>query len=131
MIRRIFTAWMTEETLVEGDYQVILVGVIALFTIFEILGLISAYNALMSTRTSQGTIAWILALITWPVFAVPLYWIFGRSKFQGDVNARRIRDVRVAEIEKDLTEQVSSYRVNLGSVIGEARALERLAGARA
>ncbi|MDG2382727.1 MAG: cardiolipin synthase [Pirellulaceae bacterium] len=127
MIRRIFTAWMTEETLVEGDYQVILVSVITLVVIFEILGLISAYNALMSTRTSQGTIAWMLALITWPVFAVPLYWIFGRSKFQGNVNARRIRDVRVTEIEKDLSEQVANYRVNLGSVIGEARALERLA----
>ena len=56
---------------------VLLLGAVVLI---EILGLLSAYNALMSTRTSQGTIAWILALITWPIFAVPLYWIFGRSK---------------------------------------------------
>ena len=103
---------------------VLLLGAVVLI---EILGLLSAYNALMSTRTSQGTIAWILALITWPIFAVPLYWIFGRSKFQGYVTARRMDNAGVARVEAEVMEQIAKYRVDLGAVIGEARVLECLA----
>ncbi|MDQ6801467.1 MAG: cardiolipin synthase [Acidobacteriota bacterium] len=43
----------------------------------------------MDARTAQGAVAWAVALIGFPSIALPLYWIFGRSKFEGYVIARR------------------------------------------
>lgn len=62
--------------------------VVVVLGIAHILGAISSVNALMSTRTSQGAIAWIVSLNTLPVVAVPAYWVFGRNKFNGYVTAR-------------------------------------------
>ena len=57
---------------------------------FRITGAIFAVDAVMSTRTAQGAIAWTLGLVAAPVVAVPAYLLFGRSKFEGYVEARRI-----------------------------------------
>jgi cardiolipin synthase len=62
---------------------------IAIFVVFQVLGLISAVEAIMSTRTAPGAIAWTLGLVAAPVVAVPAYWIFGRSKFEGYLKVRR------------------------------------------
>jgi cardiolipin synthase len=63
-----------------------------LMFLFHVLGLISSIHSVMSTRTSQGTIAWVIALNTFPYLAVPGYWILGRSRFQGYVKARQVND---------------------------------------
>lgn len=52
-------------------------------------GAMTSINAIMEVRTAQGTIAWVFALNTVPYVSVPAYWIFGRSKFEGYVIARR------------------------------------------
>ena len=49
--------------------------------IFYLMGLLTAINAVMTTRTSQGAIAWLVSLITFPFIPVPAYWIFGNSRF--------------------------------------------------
>lgn len=51
--------------------------------IAHVLGIVSSFDSLMRTRTSQGAIAWIVALNTFPLLSVPAYWIFGRTKFHG------------------------------------------------
>jgi cardiolipin synthase len=61
------------------------VGVPALY----VLGLASAYDAVMKARTAQGATAWALGLITVPLVALPLYWVFGRVKFSTYVRALR------------------------------------------
>jgi len=60
-----------------------IIAIIAI--IFHLLGIISAVKAIMESRTPQGAIAWVLGLVTFPYVAVPAYWVFGRSKFQGYV----------------------------------------------
>lgn len=57
---------------------------------FRITGAIFAVDAVMSTRTAQGAIAWTLGLVAAPVVAVPAYLLFGRSRFEGYVEARRV-----------------------------------------
>jgi len=52
-----------------------------------VLGFISAIDAIMSSRTEPGAIAWSFALATVPVVSVPAYWVLGRSKFKGYVEA--------------------------------------------
>ncbi len=49
--------------------------------LIHVLGMISAVMALMSSRTSQGAVAWIISLLTFPYAAVPAYWLFGRPRF--------------------------------------------------
>ncbi len=62
---------------------------IAVFVVtMHALGLLSAFKAVMESRTAQGAIAWVIFLLTMPYVAVPAYWIFGRSRFQGYVKAR-------------------------------------------
>lgn len=67
-----------------------LLGVI--IPLIHIVGMLSAVHALMSSRTSQGAIAWIISLILMPYLAVPAYWVFGRPRFYGYVSARGHKD---------------------------------------
>lgn len=57
--------------------------------LIHVAGFLHSVHALMHTRTSQGTIAWIMALFFLPYIAVPMYWFFGRNRFAGYVRARR------------------------------------------
>ena len=60
-----------------------------LLAIIQLLGILSAIRAVMDARTAQGAIAWAIALIAFPYLALPLFWIFGKRKFQGYVIERR------------------------------------------
>lgn len=62
-----------------------------LMVLVHLLGVVSSLQAIMSTRTPQGAVAWGIALISFPYVAVPAYWIFGRSKFDGYEMLRRGR----------------------------------------
>jgi len=50
------------------------------------------YRILLTYRTTQGAIAWIIGLLGLPYIAVPLFFVFGRSRFGGYVKARRMGD---------------------------------------
>ena len=56
-------------------------GIVSL--VVHVLGIANAAHAVMNVRSSRGAIAWAISLITFPWLAIPLYWIFGRSRFQG------------------------------------------------
>jgi cardiolipin synthase len=63
---------------------------LALFmALAHLVGALTSVQAVMETRTAQGAIAWTVSLNTIPYVAVPAYWIFGRTKFNGYVNKRR------------------------------------------
>jgi len=69
-------------------------------------GLLHAAQALMKARTSQGSIAWIMALIFMPYVAVPMYWFFGRDRFAGYIKARR-------SMEQEISQHVVSFHQEL------------------
>ncbi|MCG8652911.1 MAG: phospholipase D-like domain-containing protein, partial [Pirellulales bacterium] len=52
-----------------------------LVAIMHALGFLTSVHAVMSTRTSQGAIAWAIVSNTFPYLAVPAYWVLGKSKF--------------------------------------------------
>jgi len=83
-------------------------GIIA---IAHLLGVFSSINALMGTRTSQGAIAWIVALNSFPLITVPAYWIFGRNKFKGYVKARNALDEQHDRQIDIVRRQVEPFRV--------------------
>ena len=61
------------------------------------LGFLSAVDAVMHTRTPQGATAWVFALATLPLAAIPLYFVFGRSRFDDYVEALEHFDAEVKE----------------------------------
>ena len=71
-------------------------------------GIAAAADALWQGRTAQGTAAWVLALILMPLVALPVYLFFGSRRFRGYRRARRKKDSRLAQrqrqIRKILTE---------------------------
>lgn len=81
-------------------------AVAVLIPLLEILGILAAIHAVMTVRTSQGAIAWSVFLITFPVFSLPLYAIFGRSKFYGYVQALR-------KAREQHAEQLAEIRASL------------------
>lgn len=74
-----------------------------IFAAVQLLGLITAIFALLSTRTSQGTIAWVVSLIAFPWLSIPAYLLFGRSRFKGYISARE-------ESEQDAQKQLDSVQ---------------------
>lgn len=76
----------------------------------EIIGILTAFRAVMVTRTAQGATAWAMALITFPLVSVPLYWIFGRNKFLGYVTARRAADRQVGHQGADVEALITRVR---------------------
>lgn len=76
------------------------------------LGIATSVRAIIKTRTSQGAIAWAVALITLPYVTLPLYWVFGRDRFRGYIEARREEGQRIAHLR---TSMARASR-NLGSL---------------
>ena len=94
----------------------------------HILGAMSAVMALMSSRTSQGAIAWILCLLTFPYVALPLYWVFGRPRFYGYVSAREERDSTMRRVLMRFRPKLSPWLSRpLGGNPTHLDAIERLA----
>jgi len=80
----------------------------------EIVAIGSAIDAVMRSRTSQGAVAWAIALISFPLLSLPLYFIFGRSKFLGYVKARRVSHENINSVFNELQASTSAYRADFG-----------------
>ncbi|MFK7851638.1 MAG: cardiolipin synthase [Akkermansiaceae bacterium] len=81
-----------------------LIGVFVIFA--HVLGAITSVNAVMQTRTSQGAIAWAISLNTMPYVAVPAYWVFGRTDFNGYITARRTHRVELKAFWDDFEAKI-------------------------
>jgi cardiolipin synthase len=64
--------------------------------------------AIKNSRTPQGATAWSVALISFPFLTVPLYWIFGRSKFHGYVNAHRNMNEQVRQRTREVMARIEA-----------------------
>lgn len=90
------------------------------------LGIAHVLHALMTVRTSQGTIAWIVSLLAVPWIAIPAYWFAGRSRFSGYVRARRGEDAKLRKLAEDLHRRLRHYEIKPDDAFG--RAAEFLGG---
>ena len=79
--------------------------------LFHILGAISSVHAIMSTRTAQGAVAWVVSLNTFPYIAVPAYWVLGRNKFQGYVTARQLVDEELIQVAPESVAHVEEFMI--------------------
>ncbi len=82
--------------LVEGSFYIF--GI--LYFMVEMIGIYYAFHAVMNTRTSQAAIAWAISLIIIPLLILPLYWIFGNSRFYAYMESFRnasLDDIKTAK----------------------------------
>ena len=94
--------------------------------VFQVMGLVSAFFAVMNTRTSQGAIAWSICLITFPYLAVPAYWVFGRNRFRGYVSSKRALADSIDDFGDGVIERVREHGLPAGEKTPEMAAAERL-----
>ncbi|WP_281687437.1 cardiolipin synthase [Pseudomonas citronellolis] len=55
----------------------------------QILGVVAAVHAVLTVRTAQGAIAWAISLVFMPLLTLLPYLVFGRSRFDAYIGARR------------------------------------------
>ncbi|MDV3504131.1 cardiolipin synthase [Marinobacter sp. M-5] len=63
---------------------------------------------LLSYRTAQGALAWIIGLVAVPYLAVPMFLLFGRNRFGGYVRARRMGDAALTNLLNRFEKQTTS-----------------------
>ena len=95
--------------------------------IFHLLGLLSAIKAIMESRTPQGAIAWALGLVTFPYVAVPAYWVFGRSKFNGCVALFRAKQEQIGPMARNYIDTLKRERLIVLPDRQEALPIEKIA----
>lgn len=76
-----------------------LVAALAVVYVFAVM---SAIRAILVTRTAQGAMGWVIALMAMPLIAVPLYWVFGRTRFEGYISRRAMVNARARRATKPL-----------------------------
>ena len=72
---------------------------------FYFAAIASAVEAILYARTAQGSIAWVVSLLTLPYLTVPLYLVFGRNRFAGYVREReQVEDMAKLRLSETLSE---------------------------
>ena len=102
----------------------------------HLLGIVSAVDAVMNTRTAQGAAAWAIFLVTFPYLALPIYWMFGRDRFDAyaEIRAGTDRELRgeaarlAAWVEASEVEAQRSDLLPLGSSARKLAGVPYLAG---
>lgn len=102
----------------------------ALVILVYLLGILSAANAAMTARTSQGAIAWALLLLAFPFLAVPAYWFLGRSKVQALGNAYESNRDELVSLLDEVRTRLACDTASLRDEIPYHDALCKLAGDR-
>ena len=97
-----------------------------IFILFQILGLISSVHAILRTRTPQGAIAWVVSLNALPIVAVPAYWVFGRSKFNGFVAIKRDTSQDIRGKIDQISKELQPYLVEAPQTFPEYEAIKKL-----
>lgn len=95
--------------------------------LFHIGGLIASVHAVETVRTPQGAVAWAVSLNTFPYAALPAYLVFGRSRFEGYVAARRDSTEETRYLVESVADDVREFLLPEQEMIANLRALEGLA----
>lgn len=90
------------------------------------IGFLHIIHVLIHVQASQSAVAWMLALLIFPVVAVPCYWLTGRTRFEGYIRARRADDKALRAISDSMRSSFHKYSITPKDAFG--RAAEMLGG---
>lgn len=104
--------------------------VAVILAVVETTGLFFVADAVMRPRSSQAAIAWSIGLIALPIVTIPLYVLFGRTRFHGYVEALREHEDFVEKYLQDHFSRMESRGAesdrNLEAVDNVVRGLTKL-----
>ncbi|KYJ87715.1 cardiolipin synthase [Sulfurovum riftiae] len=103
-----------------------MIWILIIFTL-HVLGMLSAFKAVMETRTSQGAIAWVIFLVSFPYISLPVYWILGRNRFRGYTSAKHIKDEKIQADLAEFLGELKRYQVPSSEISAAEAAAEKLA----
>ena len=83
-----------------------------LYLCIELTGIYFAVQAILKARTSQAAIAWSISLISLPLLVLPLYWVFGSSRFYAYMNRMRMARMENIDNVEALYQQIKPYYVH-------------------
>ncbi|MEY4243236.1 MAG: cardiolipin synthase [Verrucomicrobiota bacterium] len=101
---------------------------LVMLIVFYGIGILHVLHALMNVRTSQGTVAWVISLLTVPFVAIPLYWMLGRTRFSREISGRRKMDSQLGKLAKRMHERLMDYQVEIPEDDAFERAAQFLGG---
>lgn len=102
-----------------------------LVLLIHLSGVVAAVHAVVHTRTSQGAIAWAVALVTMPYLTLVPYLFLGQSYFTGYIDARRSgnRQLRaLADLPDGPADPEATGRATAALGDGATHAFDRLSG---
>lgn len=88
--------------------------------------IIAAIDAVMTVRTPQGAIAWSVSLIGFPFVAVPAYLIFGRSKFEGQLQAFALCQGQIRNVLQTYRQALKPFEIEPEASPSWHRAMRQL-----
>ncbi len=110
-----------------SDSTIIAIGMASM----HLAGLLLALHAMRASRTPQGSLAWMFALVALPYVSIPLYLALGSRRFKGYVDARKRyaeRNTRLSNITRDVQQKLSTMAVKLeGERLGRLNVLPEVA----
>jgi cardiolipin synthase len=101
---------------------------LAALIVFYVVGILHVLHALMYVRTSQGTVAWVISLLTVPFLAIPMYWLLGRTRFSGHIGGRRETDSLLGKLAVSMHERLRHCEVEIPEDDAFERAAQLLGG---
>lgn len=100
-----------------------------LTVVVELAGILLALRAVLIARTPQSAIGWALSLVILPVIAIPLFLVFGESRFTGYIRAGTGESGSLDEALKATARHLDGYRAEVCELCGDgAKVAENLSG---
>ncbi len=98
--------------------------VFSIFTItFQVAGIYFAIQAVMISRTPQASIGWGLVLVVFPYLGIPLFLVFGESRFSGYVLAGSGQEKDLDDALERTCRALEPFAVHLQEKYSDAEAL--------
>lgn len=95
----------------------------------QVLGVLLAFRAVLIARTPQSAWGWGLALVLLPLFAIPLFLVFGESRFSGYARAGTGECKRLDEVLCETRRHLEGYHAQVSALcVDGARIAQNLSG---
>lgn len=93
--------------------------------LLEVVGIVLALRAILIARTPQSAVAWACALVIFPVIAIPLFLVFGESRFAGYTLANSGESRELSEALSSIARQLDGHSAPFQGAFAEAGILAR------
>jgi len=101
----------------------------ALTIAIEAVAIFLALRAILIARTPQSAIGWAVALVLLPIITIPLFLVFGESRFSGYTRAGTGKSPALDEALRSTVRHLDGYRANVRGLCEDGATLaERLSG---